>query len=448
VAMLQNLDIDIWLNIMNYLDFGSIITTRYYLKDKKLDEIVYWKSLERNVKLISCKYLIADQYKFNIEDELQAIYNYVKDNENIFIAGGYCSIQYFERNLKDFDLSDIDIYIMNVTKDPVTTFKDFVTFLLPFGLKIYTIGHSIYNLKIDSSRRIIQVIVTAATSPTKILMDFDSSHARCGVYMGLTYVTYDAIHTKKKQSVYVISSRNHEKRLEKIKKLSLNIFSVDHEFNGDIIPNNYKKMHWDTVHHTTDIDHDIRINDIQPISHWTSQYHENTFALTSELQTGAHISRDINILDCTITAETLANFNVIYLNSRNNQYYKCIQESHATLWCKHNNYNYYLNEALIGIFKISVSADILHKTNTTLSIKLVDNIETVVASIDKLNMCGRYMSNLIHIPYQDVIYCYTNDNVFTLNNISDSDWSWKNNGTFSLLFQFRVRRNILRVHVF
>lgn len=51
------------------------------------------------------------------------------------IAGGYCSIQYFNKKLEDFPKSDIDIFIINCDgTDSIETFIMFVEYLKILGL--------------------------------------------------------------------------------------------------------------------------------------------------------------------------------------------------------------------------------------------------------------------------------------------------------------------------
>lgn len=214
---------ELLLKIMNELDFQDIINMRLYIKLDNLDEIIYWKAIERNVKLISNNYLLHNKFNFQMEPDFKPIYDYINAEPNIVISGSYCYIPFFEKSLSDFPKSDIDIYILQVTREPIDTSICFFTFLRDIygGICTPERASPVLNITLPNLNRTLNIIITSLSSPLHILMNHDSSHTRCGLYRGNTIVTYDALFTKKKKSAFMINNYYNKSRIDKITRLCL-----------------------------------------------------------------------------------------------------------------------------------------------------------------------------------------------------------------------------------
>lgn len=220
---------ELLLNIVDHLSFADIVNLRYI--NTNIDELVYWKSIERHKLLLSDSFLLKDTFEWQIEDPLQPLYDYLQYDNNICIAGGYPTLQYFNKNLVDFPDSDIDIYIFHNTSSPVTP-KITFTHLLRFLDYTYTIQNiyrhgyswSVFDIHLQSSNRILQIIGTTDHSLSEIIGQFDAAHNRCCYYLGHTYVTLDAAYAKTHQITYFTKNYSNTPRLDKASRLGLQIF--------------------------------------------------------------------------------------------------------------------------------------------------------------------------------------------------------------------------------
>lgn len=218
---------ELLLNIIDNLEWSDILNLRYIINDyEKLDEIVYWKSLEHRKILTNNVYLLKNKYDWIIEQPLVPLYDYLKDQPNICIAGGYPTIQYLEKDLLDFKDSDIDIYIFGDKQ--VNTFKKLIKYLNKIiGIKEirqFPNSYSIYNIYLNNIDRCIQIIGTCDVSISQIIREYDTSHNRCCLYQGETYITYDAKHAKQTNITYFNKNYENYKRLHKAHNLGLTIF--------------------------------------------------------------------------------------------------------------------------------------------------------------------------------------------------------------------------------
>jgi hypothetical protein len=213
---------DILLEIMNYLDFESITNLCFIYRNKTLKEIIYWKAIERNVLLQNNSFLIK-QNDFMIEEQFSNVYEYIKFDNNIVIAGGYCYKQAYEC---DLGTSDIDVFIIKNTESPIITFKKLYKYLQSIGCEYNPdhIGGAVWYFKLPNFNRIINVTIMDYTSLIEVLMSFDTSSSRYGIYKGTSYTTYDANYTKTCGVAYMYKNLYKKSRIDKIHNLGLQLY--------------------------------------------------------------------------------------------------------------------------------------------------------------------------------------------------------------------------------
>lgn len=262
---------EILLNIMNHLDLEDILNLRYTINNfETLDEIIYWKSLEHKKVLISDHYLLKNEFEWIIEkgqESLIYIYEYLKNEPNICIAGGYPTIQFLNKPISEFPNSDIDVYIFN---DHKNTLKNFLEHLdkhigmrrIEFHGKHFD-KKSIYNIYLKGINRPIQVIGIINESISSILRQYDASHVRCCLYLGNTYVTYDAKYSKKINTTYFYKNKNNYGRLNKAHKLGLKIFHLP-KYVPHILSMKRSKLCHYTIKNV--------IYDFTPVENWIKSY--------------------------------------------------------------------------------------------------------------------------------------------------------------------------------
>jgi hypothetical protein len=246
---------------------------------------------------------------------------------------------------------------------------------------------------------------------------------------------------------YMTASRRLARRIEKIKKLSLNIFSVEKELNGDNKEYFGEEESWDEGPYLTNVD-DMDLDFICPISEWTTQYHAKSYNYTCNLSVGMHMSRAIDLLNHNITEDYLLNFDVLTIKYPvDNSYDSSDLVTQTTLVGKHNNFNYYMNEMLIGLFIIHVDAEILQRFPNMFSIKVENDLQAFITILDKLNFYGAYIANRIKVSYNKMSYI-ANNNVVTIDNISTAAWEWKDDK--QMLFKCFFHRNpdSIEIHIF
>jgi hypothetical protein len=111
-----------WINAFRlatekYPDLLNIISEEKKEEITNYNENKYWTALKnRDYHILhDNQYLIKNAFKFNNyeEESLNKLFDYLKNESNLCVAGGYPTLQYFEKNLNQYWLSDIDIFILN-----------------------------------------------------------------------------------------------------------------------------------------------------------------------------------------------------------------------------------------------------------------------------------------------------------------------------------------------
>lgn len=203
--------------------------------------------------------LIKNSFDMTYEnDQIKELFDFVKMNNSLCIAGGYMAIQYHERNLKEFESSDIDVYIFknNNLKDMMLLLLTFIDD--KFGIQSITsynkkdtlinisaasaASTGVFNIKCNNLNRVIQIICTRYYNLAELLSDYDTGYCKVGYYQGNTYVSPDAKFTKDTNLVYIYRKYLRMKRLEKINKFKFHILNK-HILNKINIyeENNYKQ---------------------------------------------------------------------------------------------------------------------------------------------------------------------------------------------------------------
>lgn len=199
---------------INFIDCQKLSETNIFFKQKLnklsnnlLKEYKYYQHLnlyQKDRLKSDPNFLIKNEFPFIIENQqIQPLINYIDNNPNLAIIGGYITSMYFE--FPFFEESDIDIYIFsenyNLNYD---IFEDFVIFLD----KTYNIdeveisGNSVRAFTFKNFNRKIQIILIGFNNILDIILTFDCTHNRCAYYLGNTYITFDAQYSKKYQQTY------------------------------------------------------------------------------------------------------------------------------------------------------------------------------------------------------------------------------------------------------
>jgi hypothetical protein len=247
---MENLNINLLYNICSYLSLTDVynffsMNRNLYEMLKELNQLVYqlyknkviipnetnnfpslkeptyYYYINNNILIKKDNYLLKDIFPLIIENEnINKIYSCVENMKNIAICGGYMTSMYF---LSSFhEESDIDIYIWG--KEWRKTYDEFFRRLkLYFLIQIEQIGNSVLTISIKNMRQ-IQLILVDAESLTEILTDFDNMHNRCAYMNKHTYITYDALWSKRNKCTYFYKDVK-KSRLEKVKRYSLNVLN-------------------------------------------------------------------------------------------------------------------------------------------------------------------------------------------------------------------------------
>lgn len=196
--------------------------------NKKLINYVYVYGSKIRHEFFDQKLLIADSFKWIDESpNFNQIINYVRSDDNLCIAGGYTTLMFFNKNLNNFPDSDVDIFIMNVSADPVETFKKLHQFIIQtYPDAKYNQIISVFDIKIESINRTIQIILTDLRSPVHVLSSFDFSHNKSCYYLGRTYCLPDAQQSLSLKKTYYYAKQIRIQRLIKVNKLGLTISNV------------------------------------------------------------------------------------------------------------------------------------------------------------------------------------------------------------------------------
>jgi hypothetical protein len=258
----------------------------------------YWEALKvKNMNILNNdEYLVKNAFEFNDleQPELRTLFKYFKNIPEIFVAGGYPTLQFLNKNLNEFPNSDIDVFILNNKNNISDIVKELVDFLdTNFGIsEIYSytdVQAGVFSIKCNKLKRTVQIIGTQSNSISEIFNSFDSSHCKCGVYLGETYVTFDALYAKKTNTAMFYRKYPKEKRIYKAFGLGLKIFGYDYvkicnnklKTNKNMLP--LEKIN-DIKHGTITEDNfkfrrtkEGMLRDFTPVKRWTSQYDNMMF---------------------------------------------------------------------------------------------------------------------------------------------------------------------------
>ena len=160
--------------------------------NKYLKRELYNASAFFHPSMLDNSYLLMNEFDFIIEDQVYLpLFNYIKTDAMLVIAGGYTTGMNFSRDFNE--KSDIDIYILNSSNESLLKLFDFIH--NNYQIKSYIKYKSVITFKFDNIRD-LQIIFTSDVNVINILTKFDSAHNRCAYYLGNTYITYDAQYSK------------------------------------------------------------------------------------------------------------------------------------------------------------------------------------------------------------------------------------------------------------
>jgi hypothetical protein len=257
-----------WLNMFSqsvkrYPDLIKMIPDD---KQKELDELDddYWIALQHKDMFIlrNNAHLIKNAFRFNDceSESLKKLFDYLKNSPHLCVAGGYPTLQYLEKNLSDFQESDIDIFLLGLrdkeilenddcsgyNKEAKHYFNYFVKEFVNFLDDQFTIDKitsytdmeaCVFNIHCKKLSRTIQLISTKYDTVAELLNTFDLTHCKCALYLGDTYVTPDAEYAKRYNTTFCLHTYYKPKRLNKAYNLGLTIYGMH---NYTIIPVNEK----------------------------------------------------------------------------------------------------------------------------------------------------------------------------------------------------------------
>ena len=260
----MSLSEDAIINIIQFLDFRNTINLNKVLNYTIKDIYIYWKSIEFDKILLSDRFLLKDKFKYLYNNKLKAFYDFIKNNKHICIAGGYPSLMFLGKDLKDYPDSDIDIYVMeNYTTNETLKLIQFLDNNYAIKMTTHKNSTSVFNVKIDVCSRVLQVIITNMKNIQTILGSFDMGYIKCALYMGHTYVTYDAIYSKNINMTH--TKFPHKARINKAYDKKMTVY-------------NYSKVDgYSTKTNTIYVEKAIEINDIKrltPINDFVIGYHK------------------------------------------------------------------------------------------------------------------------------------------------------------------------------
>lgn len=248
---------DILNEIFNFLDHETLRIIPLVSKDwlNNFKDKVYYKSITFNKQLSNLFYL--KEFECNYTDK---IFNYIANDKNICIAGGFTTQLFLNNNVSKE--SDIDIYYLSSKENIFDVHKKFINFLNDnFTIVEITCLSHIININIAEVEHILQLIFTDSSTLTDILMSFDNSHNRCGFYGGLFYNTPDAIYSKQSGKTYFYElDITAPKRYRKAKKLGLEIIN---EINVEGV---YKEIDFEQINFHELLNYYIDIKD------WINSY--------------------------------------------------------------------------------------------------------------------------------------------------------------------------------
>ena len=165
-------------------------------------------------------------YNFVVESGYEEFFEYVSKNDNIWIAGGYPSLIYFEKNLAEFPDSDIDVFINNnVTTLEIENFLTFLnkTYEIVEICSYFEENNNVFNVKCKKICRIIQIIFHLYVNVNEHISAFDSSHCHCAIINNKLIVRPVTQYTKNTGLCKIFDKMCNPSRMNKIHKLGFKI---------------------------------------------------------------------------------------------------------------------------------------------------------------------------------------------------------------------------------
>ena len=225
---------DYWETICDYLPTNQLckVTQLSHTMKQHYQKQIYYRRLSTCKLLSSLDYLLPIDNKWStlLDDSIRQVLKHL--NQPYYcIAGGFPSFLYHDETLPP-TTSDIDIFVLghlSTHHDEINRhFHSFITWFrsqfTDVQLKKYRPLGTIYTLSSPNFPYVLQFIFTTYSSLTEILMHFDSSHARCGIFQNTLYVTWDAQETKESKIAY-FNVPSTVKRYWKVAKRGFSIYS-------------------------------------------------------------------------------------------------------------------------------------------------------------------------------------------------------------------------------
>ena len=138
---------------------------------------------------------------------------------------------YYNKNLADYPDSDIDIFIIG--SDSVETSKAILHFINKTYKAEFSKDETVIDIKIKGYSRSIQIIVTQYQNINKLLYNFDAGYIKCALYLGVTYITFDAKYSMEKNMTHLKYFKHN--RINKTLKKEIQIYNYNH---STILTNN------------------------------------------------------------------------------------------------------------------------------------------------------------------------------------------------------------------
>lgn len=267
--MISILDItqipDLLTNILTFLNFEDTLNFNMATTNILTKEQLYWKSLEYNKIFKSMDFLIKSSFDYEYDEEISILYDYINNNTQLCVAGGFPTLLFNNKNLSLYPSSDIDIFIMekdDTANETIKLIKYINKYYKAVFLKINK-SVSVFDVKINGYNRTIQLISTKYRCVNEILNSFDMGYNKCALYGGETFVTYDAMYAKN-----IMKTHTNNPKHDRIYKACVKGFSVHNceDYKID------EKNHLISALKREEIDINNVIKQIKPANNFLSGY--------------------------------------------------------------------------------------------------------------------------------------------------------------------------------
>lgn len=239
---------DVLHQVIDFLDSSSLRNlsgvNRFFRNQK--ERIYYRHAFEKQV-LYRMDYFLQDQFQLPVFDTpLQLLLHYIQTQPHLFIAGGFPTQLYMNR--EPAFSSDIDLYVLS--KEPIKNGEYLTVDLLKYVHELLVwleqhftiigyirVGPSVYSIMLKEITHPLQLIVTTNGTPAEILSSFDNSHNRCGIYMGHTYIGMDTkiSHRTKKTYFYTTPKSSRYQKAMKLGFVPVGLSETEMERIGSVV---------------------------------------------------------------------------------------------------------------------------------------------------------------------------------------------------------------------